>query len=63
MYKELKDTPCIYTLESSFAGVDYGKDKGNHLTTDMLEKLGKDLCRTLLIYKGLYVPPELQDLF
>lgn len=63
MFKELKDTPCIYTLESSFAGVDYGKDKGNHLTTNMLEGLGRDLCRTLLIYKGLYVPAELQSLF
>ena len=56
MFKELKDTPCIYTMESSFAGVDYGKDRGNHLTTAMLEGLGRDLCRTLLIYKGLYVP-------
>lgn len=58
MFKELKDTPCIYTLESSFAGVDFGKDKGSCLTTEMLEGLGRDLCRTLLIYKGLSVPKE-----
>jgi hypothetical protein len=58
MFRELKDTPCIYTLESSFAGVDFGKDKGNCLTTEMLEGLGRDLCRTLLIYKGLFVPKE-----
>ena len=50
LFKELRVIPCIYTMESSFAGVDISKDKGNHLTTDMLETLGKDLCRTLLIY-------------
>lgn len=37
-------------MESSFAGVDIGEAKGNHLTTKMLETLGRDLCRTLLIY-------------
>jgi hypothetical protein len=37
-------------MESSFAGVDIGKDKGNHLSTSMLESLGKDFCRTLLIH-------------
>jgi len=37
-------------MESTFAGVDYGKDKGKHMTTDMMESLGRDLCRTLLIY-------------
>lgn len=29
----------------------------------MLETLGKDLCRTLLIYCSIYVPPELKDIF
>lgn len=51
LYKELKTAPNIFTMESSFAGVDYGKEKGNHFTTPMLESLGKDLCRTLLIYQ------------
>jgi hypothetical protein len=32
LWKELKNIPTIYTLESSFAGVDYGALKGNHLT-------------------------------
>jgi len=50
LFKELRVIPCIYTMESSFAGVDMSKDKGNHLTCDMLESLGRDLCRTLLIY-------------
>lgn len=50
-------------MESSFAGVDKGKDAGKHLTTDMLESLGRDLCRVILIYKNIYVPPELRHLF
>jgi hypothetical protein len=50
-------------MESSFAGVDYGNQKGTHFTTLMLESLGKDLCRTLLIYSSIYVPPELRDIF
>ena len=63
LFKYLKTTPCIYTMESSFAGVDQSKDKGKHLTTSMLETLGRDLCRTLLIYCQIYVPPELKTMF
>lgn len=29
----------------------------------MLESLGRDLCRTLLIYAQIYVPPELRNMF
>jgi hypothetical protein len=61
LYKELKNVPNIYTLESSFAGLDMGPSAGKHLTTDMLETLGHDICRTLLIYNNLYVPPELSN--
>jgi hypothetical protein len=50
-------------MESSFAGVDMGKDKGAHLTTEMMETVGRDLCRTILIYTQIYVPPELAKLF
>ena len=25
LFKELKNVPCIYTMESSFAGIDFGK--------------------------------------
>lgn len=50
-------------MESSFAGVDQSKDKGKHMTTAMLETLGRDLCRTLLIYCQIYVPPELKSMF
>ena len=49
LFKELK-IPCVFTMESSFAGVDFGNESGQHFTTQMLESLGKDLCRTLLIH-------------
>lgn len=51
LFKELKTLSNVFTMESSFAGVDMGKDMGFHFTTEMLETLGKDLCRTILIYK------------
>ena len=49
-------------MESSFAGCDSGPAAGKHLTSEMLETLGHDVCRALLIYCNLYVPPELADL-
>lgn len=52
--------PNIFTMESSFAGVDFGDQKGYHLNTSMLETLGKDLCRVLLIHQSIFVPPEVQ---
>jgi cytosolic carboxypeptidase protein 2/3 len=61
LFKELQTTPCIYTMESSFAGVDFGDNKGMHLTADMLETLGRDLCRSILIYTSIYVPHELRS--
>lgn len=63
MFKELKNVPCVFTMESTFAGLDFGKQKGFHMTTHMLETLGKDLCRTILIYEKIFVPPELNGLF
>jgi hypothetical protein len=48
-------------MESSFAGVDFGTNKGRHFSTEMLERIGVDLCRTILIYKNLNVPEELID--
>lgn len=33
-----------------------------HITTDGLESLGRDLCRSLLIYSDIYIPPELENL-
>ena len=60
LYKELKNVPNIFTMESTFAGVDFGPAAGQHLTTDMLETLGHDCCRAILIYSNMYVPPDLQ---
>lgn len=51
--------PNIFTMESSFAGLDMGKHAGMHLSTDMLETLGHDCCRALLVYCNLYIPPDL----
>lgn len=62
LYKELKNVPNIFTMESSFAGLDMGPAAGKHLTTEMLETLGHDVCRAVLIYSNLYVPPELRDI-
>lgn len=39
-----------------------GKYKGTHITTQGLEELGKDLCRTILAYKDLSLLPELKDM-
>lgn len=33
-----------------------------HITTDDLESLGRDLCRTILVYADIHVPPELENL-
>ena len=63
MFKDLKNVPCVFTMESTFAGLDFGKQKGLHMTTHMLETLGKDLCRTILIYEKIFVPPELSGQF
>jgi hypothetical protein len=63
LYKELKTANNIFTMESSFAGIDFGKEKGYHFTTAMLETLGKDVCRSLLIYSKIFVPKELSLLF
>lgn len=32
-----------------------------HLSTDDLESLGRDLCRTILVYSDIYVPLELEN--
>jgi cytosolic carboxypeptidase protein 2/3 len=61
LFKELK-IPNVFTMESSFAGMDVGKYAGMHFTVDMLATLGKDLCRTILAYQNIYIPEELRNL-
>jgi len=33
------------------------------MTQCQFEEMGRDLCRTLLIYENIYVPPELRHLY
>ena len=37
LFKELRCIPNVFTIESTFAGMDFGEDKGFHVTTAMLE--------------------------
>jgi hypothetical protein len=32
------------------------------MTTDDLESMGRDLCRTILIYSDIYIPAELENI-
>ena len=63
VYKELGDCPNIFTLESTFAGVDQGDLKGLHMNTSMFEDMGRDLCRTILVHQNIFTPPELEHAF
>ena len=56
VFKELKTCPLIYTMESTFSGMDLGPFSGLHISTEMLESMGRDLCRALLIQCNLQVP-------
>ena len=51
LYKELRDTPAVYTLEASFAGT----EDGICYTPDLLKSIGRDLCRALIPYCGLNI--------
>jgi cytosolic carboxypeptidase protein 2/3 len=62
LFRELKNVPAVYTMESSFAGLDMGKAAGTHFTVEMLGTLGRDLCRTLLAYSNIFIPEELRSL-
>jgi len=61
LYKELRTVPNIFTMESSFSGNDKGVFAGKHLSQEGLESLGRDLCRTVLVYTDLHIPEELQE--
>ena len=63
LYKELKTCPNIFTMESTFSGLDYGEGRGMHMTQDHFQEMGRDLCRTILIYENLYIPDELKHLY
>jgi len=63
MYKELKNCPNIFTMESTFSGVDFGDLKGQHLRIEDFEQIGIDLCRAILIFDNVYVPNDLKEIF
>jgi hypothetical protein len=59
LFKDLKTVPNVYTMESTFAGMDYGPLKGLHMSTDDLENMGRDLLRALLCYSEIHYPEDL----
>lgn len=63
VYKELVTCPNIFTLESTFSGLDQGEQKGMHMNTGMFQNMGRDLCRTLLVYCNIHIPKELEHIF
>lgn len=58
LFKNLR-IPNIFTLEASFCGNEHGPYKDKHFTREDLQQVGKDLCRTILIYTGLKIPADL----
>lgn len=60
LFKELKTCPQVFTIESTFSGIDIGALAGQHISTSMLESMGVDLLRGFLVQQNLHVPHELQ---
>lgn len=63
IFRDLGNVPCVFTLECSMGGQDFGKAKGFHFNREMLERLGKDFCRTLLVYKHIYLASSMRAKF
>lgn len=49
IFRELKNCPQVFTMESTFAGVDKGPFTGQNISIKMLECMGRDLVRSLLV--------------
>jgi hypothetical protein len=49
MFNEIKIS-AIYTMESSFCGMDEGPFASYHFSTENLMQTGRDFCRTLLLF-------------
>jgi hypothetical protein len=45
-------------MEASFCGCDDGKFSGLHFTIQHLKQIGRDLCRALIPYCDLSLPPS-----
>jgi hypothetical protein len=52
MFNEVK-IPAIYTMESSFCGMDEGPFANYHFSTDNLMQTGRDFCKTLLLFTAI----------
>lgn len=51
--------PAIYTMESSFCGMDEGPFANYHFSTLNLMQTGRDFCKTLLLFCAVPVPVPL----
>lgn len=63
LFNELKMHPAIYTVEASFCGNDVGQWARYHFSSEMLQQLGIDFCRSLLIYNTIPSPPTILEGF
>ena len=63
MYKELRTCPQVFTLETTFSGIDKGPHQGQHITTKMLEQMGADVLRGFLLQQNLHMPKELESVY
>jgi hypothetical protein len=50
-------------MESTFGGCDFGDLRGEFMDISDFEQMGVDLCRTILLYENIYIPPELEHLY
>jgi hypothetical protein len=62
MWKELKNVPLIYTMESTFSGMTINEYNGQHIDIFLLEQMGRDLVRTLLVHQNIHLPQELKPM-
>ena len=60
MFKETR-VPHIYTLEASFCGCDFGPFNSYHLSIEAFQKMGKDLCLSIMINNNLKVPDIISE--
>lgn len=57
LFKTLQ-IPNVFTCESSFCGNEHGPFKDKHFTREDLRQVGKDICRSILIYSGIKIPDD-----
>ena len=60
MFNDIK-IPAIYTMESSFCGMDEGPYANYHFSTDNLMQTGRDFARTLLLFCAVPSPSNIAN--